>query len=207
MKLLPVVLALLLSACSNTFEIPPISLPTQQVAWRAHQENINALAEWTLSGRLGVTVKKMTTNKQNETQSWTASLHWQQYHDHYQIKLAGPLGVGTHYIQGNSHNTYIQHGGDTKVLNKQTIQTLLGVDGETTLNALKYWIKGVTDPKLPRTQLRLQPNGLLSELEQNDTNIRISNYYLVNEDIYLPAKLLIQNDTLKLRIVVREWEI
>jgi len=147
---------------------------------------------WQLAGRAAVAVG---------SQGWQASLDWHQRGDAAELHLAGPLGVGAMVLTETPAGLSLNGAPPSDAVLAQ-LQERLGF--ELPLNNLRYWLFGVPDPgsifDLTRNDQRsrgtVDPGGVDRELRQ---------YMMVSGD-WLPARMVLVRDTVRVRIAVDHWD-
>ena len=164
---------LLLGACSLQ------QRTLQEASWQQHQQQVTALQEWKLSGKLGY---------RSPGQGGSAKLNWTQEKDYYQLLLSGPFGVGSAKIIGNSTSAEMVHGDaiyreDPQNLAMQLTGLPIPVD------ALGWWVRGLPSPSQPvATKLATDADGLASGFEQSGWQLSFGRYRLTEVGM-LPGKI------------------
>lgn len=189
--LVPVVLWL--SACATQL---PVAEKLKQDSWQANREKITKLENWELTGRIALSM---------ERQAWSASLQWVQAQQAYQLRIIAPMGQGSLEMQGNSRGVTMQVAKD-KLVHADSPEILLqkSFGWSVPVSGLKYWIRGIPVPDRRINKLLLDDNGRVSEMEQSGWHVSYSNY-TSQGSVELPGKIVMQNGSLKLRLVIRHW--
>ncbi len=194
-RLIPLLLVLLLAGCA---EMPfgPERKPNT-AAWDLRQEALNQLQSWSIKGRLAVQTKE---------EGWTATLHWSQKLEAYTMRFIAPLGRGTYQLQGDDQNVFLLTA-DNRLYQAADPESLLqeNLGWSVPLQGFKYWVKGVPEPGIDVQKMLLDDQGRIIDMEQSGWTINISRYMDV-EGAQLPEKLSIQNDRIKLKLVVADWK-
>ena len=184
----------LLSACATQ---TPLTEKTKEQNWENNKAELEKIHSWTLQGRIAVQV---------ENQSGSASLQWQQDEEEYLIRIIGPFGKGTIELNGNKQgvslrdaNDQLQHARDAETLLKNYLGWYVPISG------LHYWIRGLPSPEQSIETMVLDENSRISELSQAGWQVSYGAYMKVDAP-YLPRKLEMRNQGLKVKLIVRKWQ-
>jgi outer membrane lipoprotein LolB len=174
--------------------------PPQNV--QEHQRQLQAIADWQLTGKLGI---------RTADDSGSASLKWAQQLANYQINLSGPLGQKRMIITGTPDKVRLEQTGEP-VQEAKTAEALIkkSVGWTLPVTQLAYWVRGVPAPKLRITHLQQNENGLLDQLHQGDWIISYSNYRdqgFNGATLPLPGKITAEYKDVRLVLVIREWQL
>ena len=188
-----ILLALALTAC--------VQAPVEQniaPSWDARSDALMQLETWGLKGRIAV---------RTQTESGSGSLYWTQRGDRFEIRVIAPLSGRTYELSG---------GPDGVTLRTPDNNTLQADDAETLLrqtegwyfpvSELIYWIKGLPAPTLQVDGLLLDEENRLSDLNQGGWSIRYKNY-LRTGGASMPKRLDLENEHVRVRLSVREWNL
>jgi outer membrane lipoprotein LolB len=194
-KYLLLVITLLLSACAETPAVKPSS--GLESAWERHSRELDRLQVWKAKGRLAI---------QADEDGWTASIHWDQDHDNYRIRLIAPLGQGTYELTGSDEGV-VMTTADNRILNARNPERLLedNLGWQVRLSGLRYWILGLPEPGVDAEQVNFDNEGRLSDMQQAGWRVSVLRY-IDTGGLQLPGKLFMHNDRFKLRLVIHEWE-
>ena len=165
---------LLLSACSmQTHTVSPAT------SWQQHQQQVAALQQWTVSGKLGY---------RSPGQGGSAKLNWSQGKDNYQMLLSGPFGVGSAKIVGNGKSAEMVYG--DAIYREAPENLAIQLTGlPIPVNALGWWVRGLPSPAQPTAKaLVTGADGLASGFEQSGWQLSFSGYRLTEAGI-LPGKI------------------
>ena len=189
-----VLLLVFLAGCST--------LPWQQqsaahVDYESNRQQLTALLDWELRGRLAI---------RYENDSVSASIHWRQQGDAYQIRLIPPLGRNSLELSGDrsgvtirEHNQVPVSASDPEALMQQQLGWSVPIDG------LVYWIRGIPDSALPVDKAGFGSNGLLTHLAQSGWQMEYQSYQQ-SDTLHLPEKMKISSDRLSLKLSIRTWK-
>lgn len=190
------ILATFLAGCSEL----PSKQSDKDTDIGAADQRINDLYElktWALKGRIGI---------QTDKEGVTATLHWAQVEDRYQLRFIAPLSQGTYELKGDNQQVALQTAKNEYFTAKDPEQLLLDNTGwNVPLSGLNYWVRGLPEPDTIVDRIVKDEKGRIKDLEQSGWTISILRYTEVNE-YELPGKLFLQNDRFKLRLVIQGWQ-
>lgn len=164
----------------------------------ARHAALEPLSDWQAVGRLSV---------QSGEQAWHASLVWRQEADSYRIRLLGPLGQGGVEIAGGPDEVSLRTGtGESySAANPETLmRQRLG--WWAPLRGLRYWLLGLDDPDAGRARAQLDAEGRPASLTQDGWEVRYLGY-LAGDPVPLPARVELERDDLRAKVVVSRWEL
>jgi outer membrane lipoprotein LolB len=184
---------LLLSACATQ---TPMDDRERLASFHANLEKLVELESWQVQGRLALATA---------SEAWSATLHWTQTQQSYQMKVIAPLGRGSFDMQGD---------GDKVTLRLSREQVLQARDPETLLrdnfgwtvpvSGLRYWILGLPEPEVKISRLTVDESGRISTMEQSGWQLSYSRYS--SQGGYeLPGQIALVNGDMKLRLAIRRW--
>jgi outer membrane lipoprotein LolB len=185
---------MMLSACSTVRPVNKAE-PELQRLWQAHQRDVAPLHAWSIAGRLGI---------QTEHEGWHIAFHWQQTGDLYHIVLSNPLGQTSGELQGNPQGVTLLLADGRSVTADDPEHLLAQQFGwRVPIKGLYYWARGLPVPDVAETH-GLDEEGRLQWLKQSGWHIDYRRY----DDYFgksLPTKIFLDNDALKVRLVIDEW--
>jgi outer membrane lipoprotein LolB len=185
-----------LSLASRRLSHAPPALPA--AAWEQRRPQLQALDHFDFKGRVALSAAGNGVN---------ANLRWSQNGTRSQLALEGPLGVGGTHITANGDELDIVNArGEhlTSAAAHTELTSRLGFD--IPLPSLRYWILGVPDPAQPAEEV-LDPVGQrLSALTQDGWHIAYAQYTAVHGET-LPARLTLERDTVRVRLLVEDWQL
>jgi outer membrane lipoprotein LolB len=190
-----VVTLALSAACRTT---PPTLPPS--ASWESRRAQLQAREHFRLQGRVAVAANG---------EGFNASLRWTQEGERTEMTLEGPLGVGGVQLTatGNELRLVTSHG--EVVDNAAAHEALVARLGfDPPLAALRYWALGVPDPDpaLPATESLDPAQQRLSALTQGGWRIDYQSYTSAAGEI-LPARLTLQRETVRVRLLVDGWQL
>ena len=152
---------------------------------------------WALKGRIGI---------QTDKEGVTATLHWAQIGDRYQLRFIAPLSQGTYELKGNQNQVSLKTSNNEQFIAEDPEQLLLeNVGWKVPLSGLHYWIRGIPEPNIKIDKMVKDEKGRIMDMEQAGWRISILRYTEVDK-FELPGKLFLQNDRFKLRLVIQGWQ-
>jgi len=184
MKRFLLILVVFLSACVSLPKLPP-SPASQLDAWR-------------LKGRIAIST---------DSENWTASVYWQQQDSAYQLRLNMPLGQGALLLEGDEKGV-IMRTADKKTYKAANADALMSdvLKLDLPVTNLRFWIRGLPAPHSAPDRYLLNDKKQLRHLQQEGWFITYLHYVNV-EGIVLPKKMFLENQSIKVKIAILEWEI
>ena len=177
---------LLFAALGGCATRPPQALP-------ATSESIVAFS---LNARVAVKL---------DDRGYTARLVWHHTAAHDSLRLLSPVGSVVGAIEADENGATLTTS-DKKVYRSHDAQSLtrevLGWD--LPLGGLRYWVTGRADPAFAVQDEQRDARQRFTRLTQNDWRIDYTDYF---DDSALPARLTLDYDRLKLRLIVDRWEL
>lgn len=168
--------------------------------WLRHQQSVQALSDWELSGRLNV---------RQQNASDTVSINWQQQAQNFEIRLSGTLGLGAVQVHGSPDEVVVEKAGaETVVLPdlQALTRNYLGYDFPAA--QLLFWVRGIPAPENIITT-SLNPDLMLETLVQADTTGRRwelqYDRYQQTADVWLPGRIRVNSEDIQLTFLINEW--
>lgn len=191
-KIYFLILLVFFSGCSGSL------LVRENISRVERQDQLQQIKSWKLKGRLALTTPR---------ESWTVTFHWSQDHDRYLMQFIAPLGQGTYALRGGEGDGVYLLTAKNEVLYADDAESLLRqtVGWHVPLSGFRYWVRGLPEPEMNIIDLQFDEQGRVKEVKQDDWRIIISRYIDVGE-VNLPHRIFMQNDRLKLKLVIREWD-
>jgi outer membrane lipoprotein LolB len=137
-------------------------------------------------------------------EGFNARLRWTQDGKQTRMSLDGPLGAGGVQVTSDGTAVSIVTSRGDRLDNdaaRAELANRLGFDPP--LDSLRYWILGVPEPGHP-AQESLDSQQRLSALQQDGWQIQYTDYMSVAGE-WLPSKLTVQRQGVRLRVVVDGW--
>lgn len=164
-----------------------------ELAWEARRELLTRIDRFTLEARVssgGIFGVK-------------GNLVWRQLPERFDMRVAGPFGIGAATISGRGREIEIR-------TSKRTIKTS---DPERDLHDrlgwtfpvahLRYWVLGVPAPG-SSADVEFDDAGRLVSLEQDDWTLEVDEYQNVGR-LELPRKFEVANDEVRIKVVIDRW--
>ena len=192
-KLLWAVIAVMLASCRT---IPTVheSVPAGP-AWEVRRPQLQALDRFELKGRVAVATG---------SEGFNARLRWTQNGKQTRMSLDGPLGAGGVQVTSDGSNLSIVTSRGERLDSDAARSELASRLGfEPPLESLRYWILGVPEPG-HSAQETVDAQQRLAALEQDGWQIQYTNYMSVGGE-WLPSKLTLERQGVRVRVVVDGW--
>ncbi|MHA7840336.1 MAG: lipoprotein insertase outer membrane protein LolB [Gammaproteobacteria bacterium] len=183
---------LLLSAC-QTLPTTTSTAPgfTQQ------QKQLRALHAWKVKGALGI---------QQTQAGWSGTFNWIQKRDEYALQFFGPLGAGTFRIVGQPNKVTLMAGKDKTITAADPETLLFRASGwHMPISSIQYWIRGLPTPG-PYSPHQLDAQNHLQQITQYGWTVYFERYQSVGA-FSLPTKLVLERPPIKIRILLKKWEV
>lgn len=171
----------------------PMKSDKSRLAWEARRELLARIDRFTLQARVssgGVFGVK-------------GNLSWRQQGDVFDMRVAGPFGIGAASLRGKGKQIEIR-------TSKRTINT---EDPERELHDrlgwtfpvthLRYWVLGVPAPG-SEAAVEYDREGRLETLEQDDWTLEVSEYQQAGA-LELPRKFEVANEEVRIKVVIDAW--
>ena len=199
-KLLTLLAVLIPAVALGACTVTPPSRPLTDAAWKAREQALSKLDNWTLTGRIGVTT---------ESEGWHGTLLWSQQERDYAIDIVGPLGQGRVVVQGNDDGVRVRtaDGEYTATDPEQLLAETTGL--RIPLRGLFYWVRGLPKPDVASV-LSGDNQGHLARLEQEGWVIDYPSYVPVamgTTVLDLPDRINARQNGLQVKLVIREWNL
>ena len=184
--------ALLTSACTLMQTPEPVDQAAMMDPWEDHRQDMLALQDWTLEGRVGARTGDEGAN---------FSVYWQQHQDFYNIRLSGPLGQGGAAVSGGPGHAELRTSDGTWTAGSLDELLAQTTSLDLPLDLMQYWVRGIPSPRSP-AELRLNDVPLLELLEQEGWEVVYDQYH---SDSGMPRRLNISRGEHSARIVIQTW--
>jgi outer membrane lipoprotein LolB len=176
----------------------PPTLPPSTVPWDVRRPQLQAQTHFELKGRVAVAARG---------EGFNANLRWTQEGARSQLTLEGPLGVGGAQVTASGEELSLVTAHGDHVDNAEAhaaLEERLGFDPP--LSALRYWVLGVPDPARPATEALDQTQQRLAGLTQDGWRVDYQSYVTAGGGV-LPARLTLQRDDVRVRLLVDNWQL
>jgi outer membrane lipoprotein LolB len=175
------------------------AIPDRTESFAARQERLLGLGQWEARGR--VAIKSADTGGQG-------SLQWLQTGPVARIRVSGPFGAGAYEINWMPGQVTVTSRGAEAVLEyvgpdaaERFLAEQLGWSFPVT--SIRYWLLGLADPAASAVE-QSDAWGRLLELQQSGWTVRYEDH-VQNAATWLPRKLVIEREQLRLRVVIDTW--
>lgn len=188
----------LLGGCA-TAPPPKPAAPSahDQEAWQRHQAKVRQITNWNCVGRAAVRAGH---------QGGTVNVSWQQLGSIFHVRLTAPLDQGTVEMTGDAHRMLITDSQGHRTLTTQPQKALARMTGwQLPIGALPDWIRGLTHTD--DATYSLDSHGRLQTLSDGGWKIAFNRYQNVASRVFLPAKLELVKDDLRVRLLIRHWDL
>jgi outer membrane lipoprotein LolB len=193
-KVLWATVAVMLASC-RTVPVHQTTSPIQAQSWETRRPQLQARDRFELKGRVAVATG---------SDGFNARLRWTQDGRQTHMSLDGPLGAGGVQVTSDGSAVSIVTSRGDRLDNdaaRAELTNRLGFDPP--IDSLRYWVLGVPEPEHP-AQESLDSQQRLATLEQNGWQILYTDYMSVRGE-WLPSKLTLQRQGVRLRLVVDGW--
>ncbi|QAX81752.1 lipoprotein insertase outer membrane protein LolB [Candidatus Pseudomonas adelgestsugas] len=167
-----------------------------QTQWKQHKDQLSNINYWQIDGKIGVHTPKA---------SGSGTLSWLQRQDYYDIRLSGPLSLGTSHLTGrNGHESLaITNNG---YLATVSLETLLEqqTGWKLPVSNLVWWIRGLPAPD-SNSRIHLNGDSRPAMIEQDGWQIEYRSYVKQNGYL-LPERIQLHSTDLNVKLVIKEWQ-
>ncbi|MGB5131760.1 MAG: lipoprotein insertase outer membrane protein LolB [Steroidobacteraceae bacterium] len=183
-----------LALAGGCVSLPP---PVDAGSWPARRAELQALESWTLDGRVAVATAD---------EGFSGGFAWRQQGATAAIELRGPLGGKALSIRlDGAQMTVTDANGASIAGDAARAYVASEIGAPLPIAELRYWLVGVPAPDRPH-QENIGADGRLSALEQAGWRLRYARYDPVGR-LVLPARIEIESETARLRLVVSRWRL
>jgi len=183
---------LLLAGCQT------LSVPEPQ-DWPQRRASLQAIQQFQFNGRLAVAAGN---------EGFSAGLRWQQRQQRSELKLQSPLGFNAAQIDYDGGSLRII-GNDGAVLEGAAAESGLidALGFAPPLPSLRYWLLGSSDPAAAvAAEEWLDDMQRLARLAQDGWLIEYDEYQVVGGR-WLPRRMTLHRDTVRVRLVINRWQL
>jgi outer membrane lipoprotein LolB len=189
--------AAMLAVLAGCRTMPPAPALPPGPSWEIRRPQLQSLEHFVLRGRVAVAAGG---------EGFNASLRWTQDGARSQVTLEGPLGVGGAQLTASGDDlTVITSRGERieSAAAHAELAARLGFDPP--LSALRYWVLGVPDPAQPASESLDPAQQRLSALTQDGWQVEYQSYGAAGGET-LPARMTLQRDEVRVRLLVDDWQ-
>ncbi|MGM0983812.1 MAG: lipoprotein insertase outer membrane protein LolB [Pseudomonadota bacterium] len=190
--LYPLVVLALVTGCAGREPAPEGERSEGQ--WQAQAERLAELDTWVLVGKVGLRTPEESTS---------ANLDWSQHSHYYRLLISGPFGSGRSTLEGREGRFSLTtaEGRFEAETPEALMEQQLG--WSLPVSALSDWIRGVPAEDSAH-RLEEDELGFPLRLEQDGWEIEYRDWERV-ADLWLPRRLVMTYDTLRVTLVVTDW--
>ena len=193
-KLLWATVVVMLASC-RTVPVQHEAPSASAQSWETRRPQLQARDQFGLKGRVAVATG---------SDGFNARLRWTQSGKQTHMSLDGPLGAGGVQVTSDGSAVSIVTSRGDRLENdaaRAELTNKLGFDPP--IDSLRYWVLGVPEPGHP-AQETLDAQQRLATLEQDGWQIQYTDYMSVGGE-WLPSKLTLQRQGIRVRLVVDGW--
>ena len=164
-------------------------------AWAARRAQLLQIDRFTLQARVS----------SGGTLGVKGNLNWRQQGENFDMRVAGPFGVGATNIAGRGRQVEIRSAKEVFTTEdpEADIQQRLG--WSFPVSHLRYWVLGTPAPG-SRAEFELDQAGHIASLGQDGWELEYEEYRDADR-LTLPRKFTVSNTHVHIKVVVDGWEI
>ncbi len=184
----------MLASCRTVPVRHEVPLASAQ-SWETRRPQLQARDQFELKGRVAVATG---------SDGFNARLRWTQSGKQTHMSLDGPLGAGGVQVTSDGSGVSIVTSRGDRLNSdaaRAELTNRLGFDPP--IDSLRYWVLGVPEPGHP-AQETLDQQQRLAALEQDGWQVLYTDYMSVGGE-WLPSKLTLQRQGIRVRLVVDGW--
>ena len=194
-------LTAILAGCSSMPVAPPPITAESHQQWQQRQQQLAALDQWSIRGRVALYV---------DDDIYNLGLGWIRNRGDNRIKLEASLGQGMLLLEKIDHRVRLTTAEGEIYLGTKAQQVLWQSTGwSIPIEGLEFWIKGINHPDSAYRPL-IDHNGLATSLQQDDWQINFLEYEEVRlrngYNPILPRKMYMKREQLALKIQIDQWQ-
>lgn len=179
--------------CAALYQQPP-SAPG--IMKKTHNRWVRSVQSWRFWGRFGLVFHQRGSS---------GTLYWKTKGNRYLIQVGGPLGRTVAQISGHSNEVVFCESGkrprkarSAQLLMRQALGWSLPVAG------LRYWVRGIPDPRYRVVKDRVDESGRLIALEQSGWRITFSHYNALGSRAF-PKRIVLRRKGIRLILLIDRW--
>ena len=190
--------AAMLAVLAGCRTLPPeLPQPPASANWEVRRPQLQSLEHFALRGRVAVAAGD---------EGFNASLRWTQEGYRSQVTLEAPLGVGGAQLTASGDDLTVVTSRGERIESAAAHAALaarLGFDPP--LSSLRYWVLGVPDPGRPAEESLDTYQQRLAALTQDGWHVEYERYASAGNEA-LPARMTLQRDAVRVRLLVDDWQ-
>ena len=186
----------LLAGCAGLTSKESVQGQGDPAAWKARKQQLSGIDGWQISGKIGIRAP---------SDSGSATLFWLQRQEYFDIRLAGPLAVGSARISGRNDDVVLDLSTQGRFTSNSAEDLLeKGLGWRLPLTQLFWWVRGLPAPD-STSQVTLDTDSQLNRLEQDGWKIQYLSY-LEQDGYNLPERIKLQGQDLQVTLVIKDWQ-
>ncbi len=187
---------LFLAGCAGFASKESVIGQGNPAAWKAHKQQIDGIDGWQINGKIGIRAP---------SDSGSATLFWLQRQGYFDIRLSGPLAVGSARISGRNDDVVLDLSSQGR-FQSNSAEDLLekGLGWRLPLAQLFWWVRGLPAPD-SQSQVTLDSESRLNQLEQNGWHIQYLSY-IEQDGFMLPERIKLKGQNLQVTLVIKDWQ-
>mgnify|MGYP006167318815 CR=1 FL=1 len=173
---------------------PLMTLPDIS-SWELRQDVLRQVDDWGFKGRIAV---------KTGDEGFNGKFNWTQIGNEFDVKVGGPLGIGTVRIAGDERTIVLtdKDGFKTRLIDPEA-ELMVRYGWTIPVARLRFWALGIPDPALP-ADTEFDEAGRLVHLEQSNWIVTISRYR-ESAGQQMPRTLTASNPDTRVRMVIDKW--
>jgi outer membrane lipoprotein LolB len=176
-----------------------LSKPTVSLNSTIHQLSLKQQESWLIKGKIG-----FKSSEKNQS----ANFRWQQNQQQYQLNLTSVIGTSLLSLKGDKKGVTLTTDDETYQDSDPSYLIWRVTGWQIPVEKLRLWVKGQHQKN---DEVLISGQGWINQLQPMCNNckdwlINYDNYKLV-DGIWLPHKVLLQNNNNQLIIRVNKWEL
>lgn len=185
---------LALNACAF-ITTPPATEPgvANPQAWAERKAKLQDFDEWSMQGRVAT----------GQLLGWTGNLSWRQRGDTFDVRLAGPVGVGGMRAKGTFELVEVRAQDETYLTTEPEVLVEDALGWQFPLEGLRYWVLGLPQPNA-QASLTVDDKGQLVDLKQSGWRLAYTQYQETSGPA-LPRLIILDNGENKIKVVIDRW--
>jgi len=185
----------LLSACAGGPQRAPAAPPT--IPWEQRLARLQSIQNFELDGKVAAS---------DGRQGFSAGLRWRQRDDAATLDLSAPLGFGAAHVEAGPQGLSVTTAQGALLTSDAASEQLAATLGfEPPIASLRYWVLGASDPAYP-AQESVDDQQRLTHLEQDGWQVDCADYAVVSGQ-WLPRRLTVTRQVLRLKLIVNSWRL
>lgn len=188
-------LPFLLVGCSA---LPEKIQQTEVVAWEVRQQQLDALQEWSVDGRVAF---------RSGLDGGQSGFLWQHTAKSQQFDITGALGVGAFSLKTSMSGVVLTTGDGNTYRGEDPEQLLFEISGwRFPVEEARYWVRGLPAPHSRALPLVLDKKNRLQLMVQSGWSVEVIRYQIVG-GLELPAFVAMERGDVRVKLRLTNWKI